>query len=430
MSDEMDSFKWLEELLTTPPDVRRMLKERTRTYIILGKAAEEFVREIFEKLGYKVTPHFRKGNIIFDFLAQNKDENLLVEVKLRGRAAPTTMFNDLSRRAQSVGKEYGFYLVTFDRSEDVKKHKRRFQRYFDQDFKVDWVSVEDLLGLSDYKPYCGSLKKDDGNALLRVWRNRMVHGTIQYFKSRGLERPREIASSILKLADERKELTIDDFDVIKTLSIKMKERFPRFFESFTFYCEKCNKRYRMTPVIWSDRKNEYVVLCPECKQKVEEIHLEVPITVNIQMVILDTSAIIDGVFSKIVDQGFLQKGIFVIIPEVIDQELEMMEKPHPSFNEEVKRDLKRKFKEANNELQRLIKQDLMGLIQLRRHIGDRLNEEKIRLKLEGIDRHASDRLLVETCKQIGALLITKDEGLATRASADKINVFLISKGLV
>lgn len=122
MPEEIDSFKWVEELLATPPDVRRILKERTTTYLILGKEAEKFVGKIFKKLGYDVIPHFRKENMIFDFLARKKDENLLVEVKLRGRVAQTAMFRELFHRIERVDKEYGFYLVTFDRSNDVKEH--------------------------------------------------------------------------------------------------------------------------------------------------------------------------------------------------------------------------------------------------------------------------------------------------------------------
>jgi len=423
---DVDFFKWVEELLAIPPSVEHILKERTRTGMILSKAAEEFVREIFKKLDYEVTPQVGIRHQRFDLLAQKKDKHLLVEVKLKGRTLNKEIFNILFQGTEKMEKKYNLLLVTFDRSGDVKNHKERYERYFVENSRFDWVSVEDLLGLSGYRPSCGSLEKDIGIALLRNWRNKMIHSTAQYFKDRGLERPREIASNVIKVATDRKDLIIDDFDIVRTFSEKIKDRYPEYFESIAFFCKNCNKRYRMTPVIWSERKKEYVLLCPECKEKIERVYLQAPIVLKIQMVLLDTSAIIEGVFSKLMSQKFFQEGIFVIIPEVVDQELEIMEKPHPSISEQIKRDLRRKSKMAYEEIQRLVKQEVEGLIQLRRHVGQRLNEDRIRLKIECIDRYAPDRLLIETCKEIGALLVTKDEGLATRASADKISVFLVS----
>jgi Holliday junction resolvase-like predicted endonuclease/predicted nucleic acid-binding protein len=425
MNDQEDFLKWLEETLATPLYIKRYLEERTRTYIILGKEAEKFVAELFMRLGYNVTLNFRVADVIFDLLAQKENINLLIEVKLRASKLPTSIFERLFLNVQRMTNEFAFYLVSFDKSSEVIRIKEKFQRFFPKGRRVDWISIEDLLGLSDYKPACGSLNKEIGISLLKKWQNRMVHCTMMYFESKGLEKPKEIAQAVVKLANKREELIVDDFDIIKTLNLKIKERFPQFFESYTFLCEKCNKRYRMVPIFWNERKNEYIALCPECKEKIKEVALKVPITVNIQTVVADTSAIIDSVISKLLAQKILPSGVLVIIPEVVDQELEMMEKPHPSLKPEVKYDLKRKFKMALKELQLLEKYQLNGLIRLERHVGERLSEKEIKLKIQGIDKHVADRLLIATCKEIGGLLITKDEGLATRATLDKINTFLI-----
>jgi len=190
----------------------------------------------------------------------------------------------------------------------------------------------------------------------------------------------------------------------------------KYFESVRFRCTKCEKE--SATLLMHKSKQGPLFSCSECGAKYVKPELKVTSTLTNNMFVVDTSALIEGLPTYLVEQGTFDDMVF-IISKATELELQRMVKG------QNRDEIKKKGKKGLKELEDLKKLDDKGVVKL--HI-DPTYPPKSEIYLSKEQHIGYDQTIINCAKKYSAFLITTDnEDMKQLAVANGINVILFKK---